>query len=140
VITLSLPARPIWVKLAQNEERLVVATLDGGVQVWNVRDVLAGNVSRITRFLSTPVFAAADVYQATPSHIFSSGLPSPIIDVLPNPAVSSEPAARLVGLLGREGIVFADIEERRLSAPVPGPFTCGTSRTRRCLLVVPEAM
>ncbi|ORY23815.1 hypothetical protein BCR39DRAFT_342962 [Naematelia encephala] len=45
VQTIPLPARPIWVKLAMNDERLVVSMADGaGTSLWRLRDVLAGSV------------------------------------------------------------------------------------------------
>ncbi|WWD00126.1 hypothetical protein V866_007034 [Kwoniella sp. B9012] len=106
--TISLPARPVWIRLAMNEERLVVATASGtGVHVFKLNEVLSGNTS--------------------PYHSFTTDIPSPLLDVIPNPAPSSnDQHSRLVILLANEGLVIADIEDRRLSAPLSGPFTCAS--------------
>ncbi|KAK6904192.1 hypothetical protein I203_107708 [Kwoniella mangroviensis CBS 8507] len=106
--TISLPARPVWIRLAMNEERLVVATAEGsGVQVFKLKEVLSGNTASY--------------------HSFTTDIPSSLLEVLPNPATSSsDQHSRLVILLASEGLVIADIEDRRLSAPLSGPFTCAS--------------
>ncbi|KIR34935.1 nucleoporin family protein [Cryptococcus deuterogattii MMRL2647] len=103
VQTISLPARPVWVKSAMKDECLIVATANGaGVFVWKLRDVMAGNTS--------------------PLHSFTSNIPTTLLDVLPNP--SADQLGRLVALVAKEGFVMADIEEGKLMPPVAGPFTC----------------
>ncbi|OCF34018.1 hypothetical protein I316_04364 [Kwoniella heveanensis BCC8398] len=102
-----LSARPVWIRLAMNEERLVVATNNGsGIHLFHLKDIVAGNTD--------------------PYHSFTSDIPTHLLDVLPNPSPSTaDQLSRYVTLLGSEGFVIADIEERRLLAPVTGPFTCG---------------
>lgn len=103
VRTISLPARPVWVKSAVKDEYLVVATANGaGVFVWKLRDVVAGDTS--------------------PLHSFTSNIPTTLLDVLPNP--SADQLGRLVALVAKEGLVMADVEEGKLMPPVAGPFTC----------------
>ncbi|WVF70427.1 hypothetical protein IAT40_005217 [Kwoniella sp. CBS 6097] len=108
VQTIALTARPVWIRLAMNEEKLVVATDNGsGVHLFNLKDVLAGTTS--------------------PYHSHTSDIPTHLLDVIPNPSPSSnDRLSRYVTLLGAEGFVVADIEERRLLAPVAGPFTCAS--------------
>ncbi|AFR95835.2 nucleoporin family protein [Cryptococcus neoformans C23] len=103
VQTISLPARPVWVKSVMKDEYLIVATANGaGVFVWKLRDAMAGNTS--------------------PLHSFTSNIPTTLLDVLPNP--SADQLGRLVALVAKEGLVMADIEEGKLMPPVVGPFTC----------------
>ncbi|KAK8846598.1 hypothetical protein IAR55_005684 [Kwoniella newhampshirensis] len=106
--TIPLPSRPVWIRLAMNEERLVVATGNGaGVCIFKLRDIVGGNTS--------------------PYHTFSSSIPSHLLDVLPNPAPSSsDHLARYVTLLASEGLVITDIEGGKLSEPLSGPFTCAS--------------
>lgn len=42
--TITLPTRPVWVKLAGGDEHLVVATAGAGVLLFRISDVTAGNV------------------------------------------------------------------------------------------------
>jgi len=75
--------------------------------------------------------------QLQPYNTFTSNLPSYLLDVLPNPcppssdlssSTASTPADTLSGyvvLLAKEGLVVADVNSSKLSAPLPGPFTCG---------------
>jgi nucleoporin NUP159 len=87
-----------------NEERLIVSTAnDTGLHCFRLADVLRG--------------------QTTPYHSFTANIPSQLIDLLPSPAV--ELPSRLVALLAKEGMVLADIEEKRLLEPIAGPFTSG---------------
>ncbi|WRT65194.1 uncharacterized protein IL334_002137 [Kwoniella shivajii] len=115
---IELSDRPVWIKLAMNEEKLVVATANGaGFHLFKLRDVLSGNTN--------------------PYHSFTSDIPSQLLDVLPNPAPSiADQQARYVTLLAKEGLVIADIEDCKLSTPLPGPFSCASWSARGKQIVV----
>lgn len=109
--TISLPSRPVWIRLAMSEERMVVALIDGTVHIYNLADVLRG--------------------QTSPYHSISANIPTQLIDLLPNPAgPSTDSPSRYIALLGKEGMILADIEEKRLLEPVAGPFTSGMSPSK----------
>ena len=109
--TISLPSRPVWVRLAMNEERLVVALTEGTVHIYNLADILRGQIS--------------------PYHTITGNIPTHLIDLLPNPAgPSTDSPSRYIALIGKEGMVLADIEEKRLLEPVAGPFTSGMSPSK----------
>nr|XP_018265939.1 uncharacterized protein I303_02316 [Kwoniella dejecticola CBS 10117]OBR88097.1 hypothetical protein I303_02316 [Kwoniella dejecticola CBS 10117] len=116
--TIPLPARPVWIRLAMNEERLVVATSSrSGVHIYKLREVLSGNT--------------------TPYHSFTSDIPDRLLDVLPNPAPSTaDQQSRYVALLASEGLVIADIESCSLLAPLTGPFTCASWSAKGKQIVV----
>ncbi|TYJ58262.1 hypothetical protein B9479_001088 [Cryptococcus floricola] len=119
VQTVSLPARPVWIRSAMNEERLVVATANGaGIFVWNLKDIIAGSTN--------------------PLHSFSTNIPSHLLNVLPNP--SSDSLGRLVALVANEGLVMADIEEGKLMPPVAGPFSsaCWSQKGKQILVGKPS--
>ena len=102
VATLSLSGRPTFLRMAHNEQYLVVAILGGDVNLYDLASVLSG--------------------QTSPLHTFRG--PAEIIDVLPNPA--SDELANYIGILGREGLVIADITSKELS-PIHGSYSSGTS-------------
>lgn len=81
---------------------------DGSVGVWRLKTLVEGNVrlSIHTRRTSTN-----PVSQATPSHMFPALSPSPLFDVLPNPA----PSSPLVVLLSPQSLTLLNLETQ---APV----------------------
>nr|XP_019047643.1 hypothetical protein I302_04259 [Kwoniella bestiolae CBS 10118]OCF26573.1 hypothetical protein I302_04259 [Kwoniella bestiolae CBS 10118] len=115
---IGLSARPVWIRLAMNEERLVVATANGaGIHVFKLKEVLSGDTS--------------------PYHSFTTNIPSQLLDVLPNPAAApTDQHTRLLTLLAPEGLVVADIEDCRLAAPLSGPFTCASWSAKGKQIVV----
>ncbi|WWC87343.1 uncharacterized protein L201_002232 [Kwoniella dendrophila CBS 6074] len=115
--TINLPARPVWIRLAMNEERLVVATAEGsGIHMYRLKDVLNGNTS--------------------PYHSFTSDIPQQLLDVLPNPASPIDQQARYVTLLAQEGLIITDVEECKFLAPLTGPFTCASWSAKGKQIVV----
>ncbi|EIW68597.1 hypothetical protein TREMEDRAFT_74106 [Tremella mesenterica DSM 1558] len=109
LVTLSLHARPVWIRLAMDETRLVVATADGsGLFLWRLMDAVNGNTN--------------------PYHIFTSNIPSLLSDVIPNPSppAANEALSHYVLLLTDQGFVIIDIEACQMSAPLPGQFTCAS--------------
>lgn len=95
------------------EERLVVVTSDGIAHLFKLKDVLGGQVC----------FCHAVLMQVTPYRT-TSGLRNHLLDVLPNPS-AAPPLSQYVALLASDGFTLLDIEEGRLSAPLPGSFTSG---------------
>jgi hypothetical protein len=66
----------------------------------------------------------------------STGLPSPMLDILPNPApVDDDGVARHVAILGNEGVVMLDLLKDTVGQPFGGPATSGAS-FEDCLLVL----
>ncbi|WVN88834.1 uncharacterized protein L203_104048 [Cryptococcus depauperatus CBS 7841] len=106
---IGLPARPVWIRLAMNEEYLIVATAhSSGVFVWKFQDVVMGD---------TP-----------PLHSFTSDIPNRILDVLPNPATSQ--TGGLVALVADERVIMADIIKGIFLSSIEGPFTCASWSVR----------
>lgn len=99
---ITLPSRPVWVRLAMEDERLVIYT-HSALHTYRLTDVLRGDT--------------------TPYHTFEA-MAQPL-DILPNPAPNSEPQARYVAVVAGDGMVMADVEGRVLLDPVDGPFTAG---------------
>ncbi|WOO77876.1 Nucleoporin [Vanrija pseudolonga] len=106
VATVPLPARPVWIKLATGDQRLVVVTANDAVLLFQLQDLAAGNTA--------------------PYATLTSGIPSNLLDVLPNPAAPSEQQANLVTLLAPQGLVFVDVAKAQVSKPLAGPFTAGS--------------
>ncbi|KAK4685887.1 hypothetical protein P7C73_g4252, partial [Tremellales sp. Uapishka_1] len=132
---LPLSGRPVWIRLAMAEERLVVALEKGaGVCLYKLADVVSGNVSLENR-LDAHV-------QTSPYHVFTANLPTHLLDVLPNPATpsSSDLLAKYVLLLASEGFVIADIDGHQLSSPVSGPFTsaCWSAKGKQLVVGTPS--
>ncbi|WVQ76614.1 hypothetical protein IAR50_006287 [Cryptococcus sp. DSM 104548] len=118
VQTVPLPARPVWIRSAMNEERLIVATVNGaGIFVWSLKDIMAGSTN--------------------PLQSFTANIPNHLLNVLPNPSLDS--LGRLVALVANEGLVMADIEEGKLMPPVSGPFSsaCWSQKGKQILVGKP---
>ena len=56
-----------------------------------------------------------------------TGLPSPIVDIVPNPASAADGLAKHVALVGKDGVVVLDLESGNVSDAFGGPSTSGTS-------------
>jgi nucleoporin NUP159 len=75
------------------------------------------------------LYMLADIMrgQTSPYHSFTTQIPAHLIALLPNPA--TDYPTRYVALLAREGMVLADMEDKRLLDPIAGPFTTGMYRS-----------
>ena len=97
----------MWIRFAHGEERLIIGTASG-IQVHITASILSG--------------------QTEPTSVISSGLPAHILDILPNPAPpGADGLAKLLAILGKDGVVMLDVESNTVSQAFGGPSTSGES-------------
>ncbi|ORX36164.1 hypothetical protein BD324DRAFT_652063 [Kockovaella imperatae] len=114
--TVPLPSRPIWIRLAMREERLIVGLEGRGVQMFRLSDIVGGNT--------------------TPYHTFSDGLPNHLLDILPNPAPSNEELSHHVAFLSSNSLIFGNLETCRQASPINGPFSAASWSAKGKQIVV----
>ena len=103
--SLDLQSHPIWLRFAYGDEKLIIATATS-IHVCSTSSVLSGSIASVS--------------------VISSGLPSPILDIIPNPAaVGADGLAKHVAILGKEGIMMLDVENNALGAAFGGSTTSG---------------